>query len=254
LLFLLLIALLIAVPLVLTWRVVQQERLNQALITAVKRNDDQAVVSLLDQGADANCRDEPPRKFSLWETLMQIVRGRQSQRSKAPTPLLVALTPQPPRLDIPPENVALVRALLDHGAQVDRMDSDGFTPLIVAICCGHYGTVRLLLAHGARVKGRGRDAEAPLVLAATFSNIDRGVIVDLLDHGAEVNQRDSDGRTALFMAAWAGRTDIVRILLARHADVTVRFEDKTPLAKAMQADRPQSREIVRLLKAAEAKR
>src|SRR5579859_6918143 len=65
-----LLAFLITAPVVATWRAVRQEQLNRALIEAVKRNDDRAVVALLQVGADTNCRDAPPRKLSLLETLL----------------------------------------------------------------------------------------------------------------------------------------------------------------------------------------
>ena len=38
---------------------VRQDRLDRALIAAIKRNATREVLSLLRQGADANCRDVP---------------------------------------------------------------------------------------------------------------------------------------------------------------------------------------------------
>jgi ankyrin repeat protein len=221
LLFLLLMALLIAVPVGLTWRAVRQERLNQSLIAAVKRNDDRAVVSLLDQGADANCRDEPLRKFSLWETLVQ--------------------------LGLPPENHRLVGALLDHGAQVNHTGKDAWTPVCYALTGHKNATARLLLARGANAN------EPGLLTFAMSKDADNGTITALLDHGADVNQRDEKGQTALLMAVDAGRANVVRQLLNLHSDVTLSCHGVTPLAQALQGDTPVGRQIVRLLKAAGAK-
>src|SRR5579859_2335248 len=128
LIFLTLLALLIGVPVGFISRQVRQERLNRNLIAAVKANDTKAVVSLLDQGANANCRDEPHRKFSMWQTLMQVVRRRRPPPSYSLTPLLDALEPRAlpsyahDLFGSPPENLRLVRALLNHGAQINQTD------------------------------------------------------------------------------------------------------------------------------------
>src|SRR5262249_40501081 len=73
------------------------------------------------------------------------------------------------------------------------------------------------------------------------------VIAAFLDHGADVNQRDQ-GNTALLMATTQDRIDVVRRLLARHADTHLRgFSDQTQLEWASARDTPEARQIVRLL-------
>jgi ankyrin repeat protein len=270
--FLGLLALLIAVPVGLTWSAVRQARLNQALIAAVRRNDDRAAVMLLNLGADANCQDEPLGQSSLWQTLMQIMRGKR-QRSLAPPPLLIALgigkyLLQPELSQSPDENVSLVRALLNHGAKVNGTDKSGVTPLMWAIYDGKNATTCLLIKHGANVHihGTGNDLIAPLVEAARNPQIKPAVIADMLDHGADVNQRDFQGDTALTSALGTGDADlarlveVVRLLLDRRADVTVcsggmLFNSPLRMAQrgAMYDEAPQWRQIVRLLKAAGAK-
>lgn len=51
---------------------------------------------------------------------------------------------------------------------------------------------------------------------------DAAAVTSLLDKGAEVNAKFRYGATALFKAAERGHTEIVKILLARGADVTVK--------------------------------
>jgi ankyrin repeat protein len=194
----------------LVWRLVRQERLNRALIAAIKRNDDKSVAVLLNLGADANCRDEPPRKFSFWEMVMQVARGSKHQPSHAPTPLMVALEPRRPG---PPENIRPVRALLDHGAQVNQVDEYGRTPLLLAIEGGRNATVRSLLSCGATVQVSTRDSPLPLIEATFNDDIETAIIADLLDCGASVNQQDDDtedgsGRTALYAAISMWRVDV----------------------------------------------
>ena len=49
-----LLLLLVGVPAWLTYRAVRQERLNRALIAAIKHNDTKDVLTLLQEGADPN--------------------------------------------------------------------------------------------------------------------------------------------------------------------------------------------------------
>ncbi|EMS50059.1 Protein TANC2 [Triticum urartu] len=51
----------------------------------------------------------------------------------------------------------------------------------------------------------------------------------LLDHGADLNQEEDDGDTVLHHAARKGRCEIVKLLLARGADVNGSSEHGTPL-------------------------
>src|SRR5262245_19994140 len=66
----------------LTYAQVRQERLNRALIAAIKRYDAPAVVSLLQQGADANARDLPTTGVSIWQLLLDRLRGRPANSPK----------------------------------------------------------------------------------------------------------------------------------------------------------------------------
>lgn len=45
------------------------------------------------------------------------------------------------------------------------------------------------------------------------------VIKQLIDAGVDVNAKDNDGYTALILAAWAGRSDLVKLLLSQGANV-----------------------------------
>src|SRR5437773_1880504 len=56
---LVLLVTLFGVPAWVTWRAVRQERLDSALIAAIKHNDTQAVVYLLRHGADVNAWQPP---------------------------------------------------------------------------------------------------------------------------------------------------------------------------------------------------
>jgi len=124
---------LVGFPCFLTWREVRQERLNQQLIDAIKREDTATALSVLAQGADANAREEFSRP--LWEDIWNRLRGHASQTSELPTALQEVVQRRyeerggafgefPSR-----ENVPLFSALLTQGAQVDVRGDRGYTPL-----------------------------------------------------------------------------------------------------------------------------
>ncbi|HWP56237.1 MAG TPA: ankyrin repeat domain-containing protein [Pyrinomonadaceae bacterium] len=75
---------------------------------------------------------------------------------------------------------------------------------------------------------------------------DLAAVTALLDKGADVNARFRYGATALFKAAERGHTEIVKLLLARGADVTVKdtFYGATAMTWALDNDHT---EIVRAL-------
>jgi ankyrin repeat protein len=63
-------------------------------------------------------------------------------------------------------------------------------------------------------------------------------VTALLDKGADVNAKFRYGATALFKAAERGHTEIVKLLLARGADVTVKdtFYGATAMSWALDND------------------
>lgn len=69
---------------------------------------------------------------------------------------------------------------------------------------------------------------------------DVALVTSLLDKGAEVNAKFRYGTTALFKAAERGHTDVVKLLLARGADVSVKdtFYGATAMTWALQNNHP----------------
>ncbi|WJV45963.1 ankyrin repeat domain-containing protein [Streptomyces flavofungini] len=90
----------------------------------------------------------------------------------------------------------VVRSLLRAGADPERRDGDGITPLYEASVNGRTAIVRLLLAAGAAPDteslGSGLGADGtPLCAAACWGHT--GTVRALLAHGADPNLRESRG-------------------------------------------------------------
>ena len=112
------------------------------------------------------------------------------------TPLILAAT-----LD---GCTAEVGWLLDHGASLEAVTSNGTTALVRAGAHSRIGTIALLLQRGVDPNARGRNGWTALMVVSLMNDTKsrRGLIVTLLDHGADPAATTLDGRTApeIFMA------------------------------------------------------
>ena len=82
---------------------------------------------------------------------------------------------------------------------VDCADWDQRTALRAAAWGGHEEIVRALLQHGADVNRTDDEGRTALIAAAYMGHSE--IVEHLLDYGAEIDHADSDGRTALSVAA-----------------------------------------------------
>lgn len=106
-----------------------------------------------------------------------------------------------------------VQLLLDHGADPNRQDVYGFTPLMTAAGSGNSRVAGLLISHGAIVdQKRGEDLESALHIAASYGHLD--VVKALTAAGADVSLRTADARTPMDLAMLSGHDDVVQFLRA----------------------------------------
>merc|ERR1719327_1742114 len=103
------------------------------------------------------------------------------------------------------------------------------TPLIWAAKHGHLDVVKILLEAGANVDAKNKDGETALILAAGNTRQDL-VVFELLRHGANVNELSNSNESALLMASEKRNEKVMRALLEKGADVTVKSKwGMTPL-------------------------
>ena len=115
--------------------------------------------------------------------------------------------------------VAMVRLLVAHGADVNKVDSTGNLPLQASLL--YSGILAVLLEAGADPNIYFTDGSTALL--NVFTNYEQAcdVLPLLLLHGADPNLAHADtGYTALMIAESAVRVDLVRLLLEHGADVT----------------------------------
>jgi len=107
----------------------------------------------------------------------------------------------------------------DVTCDVNARDSaNGRTPLHYAVLRGNHKATRALIgARGVELDAVDGDNWTALVMAAQCGST--GVVQMLLTAGCDVNRSTIDGYTALHMAAKGGQFDLVRLLIAFQADV-----------------------------------
>ena len=113
--------------------------------------------------------------------------------------------------------LAVVRLLLEAGADQDAAEEEGWTALHYASGNLHLEVVRELLAAKAHMDAGTQEGWRPLHLASYFGR--RPVVEELLSAGADKDAATGRGQTALHMACENGCLEVVRELLAAGADM-----------------------------------
>jgi len=159
------------------------------LIEAVKRQDQEAVRSLLKERADVNARQGDGATALAWA----------ADRN----------------------DLGIADLLIRAGADSDAANEYGVTPLSLACANGNAGMVERLLKAGANPNAARVTGETPLMTCARAGAVE--AVKLLVARGAQVNAKDAErGQTALMWAAAQKHPDVVQALVERKADVQAR--------------------------------
>jgi ankyrin repeat protein len=174
---------------------------------AAMRGDATAVQTLIKQGADVNAAQGDGMTALHWTSL---------NGDEATTTLL-----------------------LGAGAKVDPLTRlGGYTPLHLASSRGHAAIIARLLDAGSVVSALTETGVQPLHLASQAG--DAAAVTTLLAHGADINAVDkTHGRTPLVFAVSQNRLDVMKVLIAKGADIKhpTRVIDYVERARADSAER-----------------
>ena len=171
------------------------------LIFDAGKNDKNAVLNLLKQGADVNYED-----------------------SYGKTPLSNAVING---------NADMVSLLLENGADIECKSKykGGLTPLQRAFTKGNKEIIKLLIEKGANVNVYCKDK--PLLHTA-IENDDKSLVELLIENGANTEYKDKKLYSPLFFAADNGKTDMILLLLEKGADIECKGRyESTPLFVAV---------------------
>lgn len=186
------------------------------------------------------------------------------------------MRPRPLHLAVTKRQPAVMRALLELGANVESLDEAGFTALDRAAMMGASEMVAMLEDAGAQLRlpaaaALGRDADVARLLHREPDALKPGcrwgnlivrasehgsgrMVETLLRNGAQVNIRDDPktaidhtaGFTPLHAAAWNGNVDAIAVLMRYGADVRAREEKYhgTPAGWADYAGHKEARDLI----------
>ncbi|HEY6340063.1 MAG TPA: ankyrin repeat domain-containing protein [Bryobacteraceae bacterium] len=177
------------------------------------------------------------------------MQGIRAQAQQAPQ-----AKPAPQAKNAPPDLATLVQAgdtkqalaQIQAGADVNRAQPDGTTPLIWAVYRKDYEVAQALIAKKANVNVTNEFGGTPLTEAARQS--DGRLVKILLDAGARADSANADGETALMVAISGGDLSVVQMLVNAGANVNTieKFHNQTPLMYAAAANR-NAAQMVKLL-------
>ena len=168
--------------------------------------------------------DGGPLTDRLRETLIELGQDVDLRRN-GQTPLHVP---------VHSNAVEVAAVLLDHGANVNAVDTLGRTPLHVAASGARVDVLRELLARGADATLLTNDNETAFELAPATGDVDAMRL--LIMRGVQVDEPNVRGWTPLHTAAFSGQAVAIRELVGRGADIDVRTEaGVTPLHRAAAA-------------------
>lgn len=215
--------------------------LNERLLEAVRQNQAARAMDLLTLGADPNY--SRPTRWNKKSYLYVLTEAIQQQ-----------------------ENLSIVQALLEHGANPNPLRSNAGSPFIRALGAKRPDILRLLLEKGAHESPADRETPMHLAIenpecyhllrqygyAATLEDAvaagDATEVLAFLEHGTEINRPGPTGNTPLIAALERRQDRVVKLLIARGADVNQEGQGRSPLDVALYGQK-QTPEILTLLKA-----
>lgn len=130
-------------------------------------------------------------------------------------------------------NRYVVQLLLNGGADANKTDNSGATALHVSAGQGNDDVVKMLLNKGADTNATDEWGETPLHWSVRHPH--KEVVRILCDGGADPNMTDRWGETPLLLSVGKGHDDVVKLLLEAGADANKAgaYGGETPLIKLL---------------------
>ena len=216
------------------------------LVAAIMNKQYTLAKFLIDRGADVNVVDAGGRTslYAMIDIRNEDWTAMPNRPLEDTTPSLdvvKALVDRGAKLDVPLTRPLTVRSGMDFG---DTTLGAGATPLMRAARAGDHAVIRLLLEKGANVKATTKDGSNALMFAAGVGYRDkntRGSESDALESvkvlmgaGLDLKQTNTRGENTLHGAALRGADTIVQFLLDQGVDINATSKQGyTPLDVAL---------------------
>ncbi|RYP81628.1 hypothetical protein DL770_005836 [Monosporascus sp. CRB-9-2] len=186
---------------------------------AVRNGHKETVQLLLDRGAEADTKDDDGRTPLSW------IARNATEHNRANVSAFSTARPNAYAFLTAGSNMALQ----DYQMQLMLLEHQNKKRLMARIMANSVAVMRLLLDNGAEADSKDRDGRTPLSWVA--ANGSKEVVQMLLDKGVEADSKDNHGQTPLFWAAEKGHEEIVQLLLDSGAKSDAKASgDQTPLS------------------------
>ncbi len=205
---------------------------NSALSVGIRNNNPEGAKMLIKHGANINIADNAHTPLTLTHiALLQYPENAQMYReletllltkgakvdvtvnSLGWTPLCTTVTKIQDK-----QNREHIRLLLQLGADVNHMDLNGRTPLMLAASMGRLSAVEMLMNNYASTAIIDHFGWSALMFGVYYNHFD--VVTFMLDNGVDPNLRSGQGLTALKIAQEHKRHKMIDLLLDYGAMVT----------------------------------
>jgi uncharacterized protein len=194
---------------------------DSPLVDAARQREIATVRSLLNQHADVNARSADGSTALLWAAHWSDLETADALlRAGADTNLSNDFRMTPLSQACTNGNGALVKALLKAGAKPNIAIATGETPLMTCSRSGSLDGVQMLLEFGAEVNAK-EPSQNQTALMWAVAERHADVVKALIAAHADLKAHTKEGSTALHFAARTGDQESVRLLLAAGADVNI---------------------------------
>ncbi|KAK7931144.1 hypothetical protein PG985_001856 [Apiospora marii] len=198
-----------------------------AIIYAVGTRSLDICKLLVEKGADVSGGPS----YKSWSPLTMVLVNKGYKRRLEMVKLLIQLgasvnssepSRRSPLLEVffidDPDRLAIMELLLEHGANINHEDDNGFSPAHMAVSQSDMAmTRRLLKEEGLELNCPRANRWTPLKLAIAHAGID--VVTLLLDKGADPNLHHANEESPMMAAVRDNKVDVARLLIERGASI-----------------------------------
>lgn len=121
---------------------------------------------------------------------------------------------------------SIVNEYTDEKAETKGLGNSGISPLMYALKNRNFAVIKMLLDNGADVNAHDSSGNTVLMYACRF-NADKDIVKMLIRYGANVNARDNNWKSVLMYASQNDNIEILKILIQSGANVNAKMEDGT---------------------------